>query len=213
MKKICIFMSFLFIFAFISCGNQSDSKTPKKTVENTDTELSEDDNPSVNSNDNITNTNDDSAANINSDYDSTSEKHICRKYFYNIVDDKIYYSDLNLEFSDVEVLKDKLLDSLKDSLNTDIIVVPENVYVESMDYENDVLTLNLSKSYYDILSNIGSSSELGLLNSIALTYGYNYGCSEIIILVDGTPYNSGHISFDTYEAIDIKTLTSEEFKE
>ena len=64
-----------------------------------------------------------------------------------------------------------------------------------LDTEKKILTVNLTKSYYDILTKVGSGSEAGALTSLAMTYGYNYNIDKIIILIDGKPYSGSHIIF------------------
>ena len=85
-------------------------------------------------------------------------------------------------------------------------VITKNTNLISFDtYTKDnqnIGVINFSKEFYDF--NLGSYSELLMLNAIAKTYIVNYNLDKFKILIDGNEYESGHISFnkDEYFTLD-----------
>ncbi len=129
----------------------------------------------------------------------------CRLFFYNGVEDVIYYKDTVVEVIDQAVTK-ALTNGLKDSAGTNFLVLPSNVEVLSAKLDGDSITVNLSSSYYDFSSGLGSAAEIGMLNSLALTYSYNYNVNNIRILVNGQNYESGHLFYGDNEYISIESI-------
>ena len=81
----------------------------------------------------------------------------CRLFFYNGVEDVIYYKDTVVEVIDQAVTK-ALTNGLKDSAGTNFLVLPSNVEVLSAKLDGDSITVNLSSSYYDFSSGLGSAA-------------------------------------------------------
>ena len=129
----------------------------------------------------------------------------CRLFFYNGVEDVIYYKDTVVKVIDQAVTK-ALTNGLKDSAGTNFLVLPSNVEVLSAKLDGDSITVNLSSSYYDFSSGLGSAAEIGMLNSLALTYSYNYNVNNIRILVNGQNYESGHLFYGDNEYISIESI-------
>lgn len=133
---------------------------------------------------------------------STNVDKICRLYFYNGYEDCIYYSDTTLNVID-NALTTALTNALKTPPSSSFSSIPNTVNVISADLDKskDILTVNLSNNYYDILSKVGSGSESSLLQTLAMTYSYNYNISKVIILIDGKPYSGSHILLSDGETI------------
>ena len=129
----------------------------------------------------------------------------CRLFFYNGVEDVIYYKDTVVKVIDQAVTK-ALTNGLKDSAGTNFLVLPSNVEVLSAKLDGDSITVNLSSSYYDFSSGLGSAAEIGMLNSLALTYSYNSNVNNIRILVNGQNYESGHLFYGDNEYISIESI-------
>lgn len=125
---------------------------------------------------------------------STNIDKICRLYFYNGEEDCIYYTDIALTVTD-NALTTALTNALKIPPSSSFSSIPNAVDVISanLDKSKDLITVNLSKNYYDILSKVGSGSESYLLQTLAMTYSYNYNISKVIILIDGKAYSGSHI--------------------
>lgn len=128
-----------------------------------------------------------------------------RLYFYNGVEDKIYYQDTKVEVVENAFTK-ALTEALKNSPSENVIALPDEVGVTSAKIDGDTITVDLGTEFYDFSRGMGSSAEAGILESIALTYSYNYGISNVIILVGGENYSSGHLLFNDGECINIRDV-------
>lgn len=133
---------------------------------------------------------------------STNIDKICRIYFYNGEEDCIYYTDTTLNVAD-NALTTALTNALKTPPSSSFSSIPNTVDVISanLDRSKDLITVNLSKNYYDILSKVGSGAESSLLQTLAMTYSYNYNISKVIILIDGKAYSGSHILLSDGETV------------
>jgi len=135
----------------------------------------------------------------------------CRIYYYSVIDDVFYYEDKAVEVID---------GALVTALTKEMINIPDNnlfsfgddLAVRSAKLNDDTLTVDLSGNYYNLLTRVGSGSEVSALKTLALTYGYNYNVNKVIILVDGSPYKGSHIMYDTNEAISTNVTNIKEYK-
>lgn len=127
-----------------------------------------------------------------------------RIYYYNCTDDVFYYINKPIEVID-GALVTSLTNELKNPPNQNLFSFGDDLSIRSakLDKENNTLTVDLSKSYYNLLSKVGSGGESAALKSLALTYGYNYGIDKVIILVNGKPYSGSHIILEINECINI----------
>ena len=131
-----------------------------------------------------------------------------RIYYYDGSADKIVYIDKDLTVTGGAVIT-ALTTALKTPPNTEeFVLIPSSTGVSSakLDTENNILIVNLNKDYYEILSSVGSSSEASIFDTLALTYGYNYGVDKVIITIDGNPYSGSHFTLNANEYIDISSL-------
>lgn len=74
----------------------------------------------------------------------------------------------------------------------------------SLDDKKDTVTVDLSGDFIKEM-NAGTTLEGMLVDSISSTFGSYYLKSKCIILIDGKPYESGHILMKEGEAFDVKT--------
>ncbi|WP_291651233.1 GerMN domain-containing protein [Clostridium sp.] len=140
----------------------------------------------------------------NNETDTVKKTINSRIYYYNCIDDVFYYINKPIEVID-GALVTALTNELKNPPSQNLFSFGDNLAIRSakLDKENNTLTVDLSKSYYNILSKVGSGGESAALKSLALTYGYNYGIDKVIILVNGKPYSGSHIIFEVNECINI----------
>lgn len=111
----------------------------------------------------------------------------------------IYTSDssaeniINKEIALKELSSDSLFNELKNQK-----VINENTALNNYkSYKENgqiIGVIDFSKEFYD--SNLGSSGESLMLNSIAKTYIDNFKLDKFKILVNGNEYESGHILFE-----------------
>ncbi len=155
----------------------------------------------------VENTESESVENAESESEEVSRKY--RLFFYDGVDDTICHKDTELEVIDKAVTK-ALTNGLKSSPGGNFLTMPSNVEVLSAKLDGDSITVNLSDSYYDFSSSLGSAAEIGMLESLALTYSYNYNVSNVRILVNGQNYTSGHLSYEENDYIRIDHIETKE---
>lgn len=144
------------------------------------------------------------SANTNKTANNTesNKNHEYRIFYYNGVLDKIYYTTPNITGdikSDISILENML----KQEVATDLLYLDDSLKVNSVVEHGDYISIDLSSSIYNMLSRVRGSSELGLLHSIAYTYGYNYGVSKVTITVDNKPYMGGHVILEEGDYITI----------
>lgn len=134
----------------------------------------------------------------------------CRIYYYSVNDDVFYYDGKSVEVID---------GALVTALTKEMINIPDNnlfsfgddLAVKSAKLNGDTLTVDLSETYYNLLTRVGSGSEAAALKTLALTYGYNYNVQKVIILVDGSPYKGSHMIYDVNESIDTNVTNIKEY--
>lgn len=135
----------------------------------------------------------------------------CRVYYYNGEDDTFYYQDKS-----VEVIDSALVTALtKEMINipdNNLFSFGDNLAVKSAKLNGNTLIVDLSGTYYNLLTRVGSGLEVAALKTLALTYGYNYNVDKVIILVDGSPYKGSHITYDVNETIDTNISNIQEYK-
>lgn len=152
------------------------------------------------------------SANSYNGNDSTVNKN-CRIFYYSIIDNCYYYTDQQLTIIDKAVVT-TLTNALKNSPDINLLSIPLTVSVRSakLNSEDGILTVDLNKSYYDILQTVGSSGEAGALRSLAYTYGNYYRVSKIIITVDGKSYSGSHLLYEDDEYITIDSTQAVPYK-
>lgn len=135
----------------------------------------------------------------------------CRIYYYDVNDDIYYFTDKSIEVID-NALVTALSEEIKNLPNKNFFDYKDDLSVKSAKLEGDILTVNLSKDYYNILSRVGSGTESSALKTLALTYGYTYNTNKVIILVDSKPYRGSHLLFNNGETIDINVTNIKELQ-
>ncbi|MDV4151079.1 GerMN domain-containing protein [Clostridium sp. AL.422] len=135
----------------------------------------------------------------------------CRIYYYDITDDTFYFTNKIIEVTD-SALVTSLTSEMKNLPNESFLKFGDNLSVKSAKLNGDTLTVDLSNSYYNLLKNFGSGTEISALKTLALTYAYNYGIEKVIILVDGKPYSGSHVIYENNEYVNIKVTNIKELR-
>ncbi len=119
----------------------------------------------------------------------------------------IYMSDSQVEKL---VSKQVTLDKVSyQSLFSELInnnVIPENCTIKDFSISNNVGFINFSKEFYN--SNLGSSAEILMLDSIAKTYLTNLKLDKFKLLVDGREYESGHIILEKDDYFTLENISN-----
>ena len=134
-----------------------------------------------------------------------------RIYYYNVNEDIYYYKDKSIEVTD-NALVTALTKEMKNLPNEYFFDFKDDLAVKSAKLTDDALIVDLSESYYNILTRVGSGPEASALKTLALTYSYNYNVKKVIILVDGKPYKGSHLMYDSNEPININVTNIKELQ-
>lgn len=172
-----------------------DHNTNEETDEN-----NKDNNKGNNKGNNSTNnSNNNSGSNSNDNKDEVKEELVKEKMtlriFYQDINNNIYYKDKEVLVEDKAVVK-AVTEELKKDYNGEIqSKAPDNLQVRNAKVEDGILTVDFGEGAFSNI-NLGSSFELGMINCIVNSYGYNLGVDKVILKVNGQNYASGHIILD-----------------
>jgi len=131
-----------------------------------------------------------------------------RVYFPDFNKDRIVYIDREFEIKTNESMKYKFQKELKvipdGSDLTKVLTKNTQVLSISVDEEKDTVTVDLSSDFIKEM-NAGASLESMLIKCVAYTFGGYYQKGNVIILIDGKPYESGHILMKEGESVKVDT--------
>ncbi|MGL4336473.1 MAG: GerMN domain-containing protein [Turicibacter sp.] len=112
-----------------------------------------------------------------------------RLFFYDIELDQMFYID-----TDVEVIGGGYINSLTNALKNDnygdhLITLAQETFVTKAEQnkETGLLTVYFNESFHESM-NLGSISQVEMINALVNTYGYNYQVDKVAIIVEGKPY-------------------------
>lgn len=105
----------------------------------------------------------------------------CRIFFFDTAELKEYYIDKEIQVENKEVIR-ALTNELKKSTlyNEDFLELDDKVEITSAKVEDGTLKVVFSKDYISSIPS-ASEAELGLLNAIIDTYGYNLSVDKVAI--------------------------------
>lgn len=201
MKKfmLSVFIVIFTLFGLVGCSspaneekNEANQSEPTKDNPLTD-DTSQEQNSTLQNNDSNTDT--DSTDDSNADETDSSEKDevtqskMSRLYYYDIEKDEMFYIDESVDVVDGAYIN-ALTKGLKDNQNNeDFVTMNEETFVTSakLDEESGVLNIYFNDSFY-LSTNLGSGIEVGFINALVNTYGYNYNVDKVAIYVEGKLY-------------------------
>lgn len=201
MKKfmLSVFIVIFTLFGLVGCSspaneekNEANQSEPTKDNPLTD-DTSQEQNSTPQNNDSNTDT--DSTDDSNADETDSSEKDevtqskMSRLYYYDIEKDEMFYIDESVDVVDGAYIN-ALTKGLKDNQNNeDFVTMNEETFVTSakLDEESGVLNIYFNDSFY-LSTNLGSGIEVGFINALVNTYGYNYNVDKVAIYVEGKLY-------------------------
>lgn len=201
MKKfmLSVFIVIFTLFGLVGCSspaneekNEANQSEPAKDNPLTD-DTSQEQNSTPQNNDSNTDT--DSTDDSNADETDSSEKDevtqskMSRLYYYDIEKDEIFYIDESVDVVDGAYIN-ALTKGLKDNQNNeDFVTMNEETFVTSakLDEESGVLNIYFNDSFY-LSTNLGSGIEVGFINALVNTYGYNYNVDKVAVYVEGKLY-------------------------
>lgn len=136
-----------------------------------------------------------------------------RVYFPQFNSDRIVYIDREFEIKTNESMKYKFQKELKvipdGSDLTKVLTKNTQVLSIDVDDDKDTVTVDLSSDFIKEM-NAGTSLEAMLLKCVVNTFGGYYQKSNVIVLIDGKPYESGHVLMEEGESfkVDIEDVAS-----
>ncbi len=80
-------------------------------------------------------------------------------------------------------------------------IIPANAYLNSFDIDGDTGYLDMAEGIY--AANVGSEYESKMIQAISNTFLETYNLSEIYLTVNGSAYESGHITIDGPLSLDV----------
>lgn len=138
--------------------------------------------------------------------ENTPLKQNIRFFYPEFLQDRIVFIDKDLEFATNQDIIPLLLKELQqvpeDSGLTPVLSQNTKILNVLLDEGNDAVTVDFSQHLVDEM-NAGTSLESMLLKSIANTFGTYYQKQKIFIMVEGKPYESGHILMKPEEFLTI----------
>ncbi|HHU71918.1 MAG TPA: GerMN domain-containing protein [Clostridiales bacterium] len=125
--------------------------------------------------------------------------------FYPNQDGKIYVYNEPITFHTNDITRLVLEKTIKDRVikNEELPLMGINTKIKSMYLGKDMIVyIDFSKEFIDEM-NAGAAYESLILQSITNTLGNYYGADEVYIMVEGKPYESGHILLKKGETLKV----------
>ena len=128
-----------------------------------------------------------------------------RFYYPNSNADKIIYVEKEVSFRTNDSTAQVLEDAYKTAVSNQTgKVLSTNTKINSLKIDKDnKVRIDLNEAFRTEM-NAGSGYESMILQSIANTLGRYYGAQEVILTVEGKPYESGHVKFEEGQSIPVK---------
>lgn len=129
------------------------------------------------------------------------------RFFYpNMNDGKLYYKDQKISFRTNDRTRKVLEAAYKEpAAGQTGSVFPGKTSVNSYYLNRDgMVYLDLNQAFLTGM-NAGSGYESMILQSVANTFGSYYGAEKVVLTIDGSPYESGHIKMKKGEYLRVQT--------
>ncbi len=129
------------------------------------------------------------------------------RFFYPGIDGKLYFEDRAVEFVTRIILEKTYKDQVPDQA---VAVLPENASINSLYLNQDgMVYVDLSEEFIREM-NAGAGYEQLILQSVVNTFGSYYNAGQVVLTIDGKPYESGHIALQKGEHLKVDTEGSVE---
>ena len=128
---------------------------------------------------------------------SSSKKEVdqeIRLYVYDAVSGESMYTMKNITIVD-GALVSAIINALKDDSSNNFTALNPEIQVKSakLEKDKDLLTVDFGEKFLNNMD-LGGGVEMGMLQSVVNSLGYNFGVSNVCITVNGEGYSSGHVS-------------------
>lgn len=128
---------------------------------------------------------------------SSSKKEVdqeIRLYVYDAVSGESMYTMKNITMVD-GALVSAIINALKDDSSNNFTALNPEIQVKSakLEKDKDLLIVDFGEKFLNNMD-LGGGTEMGMLQSVVNSLGYNFGVSNVCITVNGEGYSSGHVS-------------------
>lgn len=128
---------------------------------------------------------------------SSSKKEVdqeIRLYVYDAISGESMYTMKNITIVD-GALVSAIINALKDDSSNNFTALNPEIQVKSakLEKDKDLLTVDFGEKFLNNMD-LGGGTEIGMLQSVVNSLGYNFGVSNVCITVNGEGYSSGHVS-------------------
>ena len=146
---------------------------------------------------------------------SSSKKEVdqeIRLYVYDAVSGESMYTMKNITIVD-GALVSAIINALKDDSSNNFTALNSEIQVKSakLEKDKDLLTVDFGEKFLNNMD-LGGGVEMGMLQSVVNSLGYNFGVSNVCITVNGKGYSSGHISHKADEPFKVDYSNSTPMK-
>ncbi|EYE88703.1 hypothetical protein Q428_06535 [Fervidicella metallireducens AeB] len=155
---------------------------------------------------------------IETNLETIEEKAVLTKkvkiYYPDYNKDRIVYKWETVDFSTNDTIKDKLEYFFKKPPYENLSkILGENTKINNMYFNSNdnVAYVDLSKEFISEL-NVGAGLEGDILQSLVNTVGEYYNCERVSITIEGSPYESGHISLEDKNPVKVEKKNTIEIK-
>lgn len=138
---------------------------------------------------------------------------VSKIYYYDIDSDSYVYvksNDSTTESNAPKYFADKFKNSPNEKVGK---LMPSTTKIKSIkvDKSKSTVTMDVSEVFTDSM-NLGSSGEIGVLQSIANTLGDAYACKKVVITANGEDFITGHSEITKDYPLDVNTSGAKELK-
>ena len=168
-----------------SSKNETSTSTSKIEKDTSTGSKSESTTPTINSNV--------SKNESSSSYKKEVDQEI-RLYVYDAISGESMYTMKNITIVD-GALVSAIINALKDDSSNNFTALNPEIQVKSakLEKDKDLLTVDFGEKFLNNMD-LGGGVEMGMLQSVVNSLGYNFGVSNVCITVNGEGYSSGHVS-------------------
>ncbi|MGM9978140.1 MAG: GerMN domain-containing protein [Clostridium sp.] len=146
---------------------------------------------------------------------SSSKKEVdqeIRLYVYDAISGESMYTMKNITIVD-GALVSAIINALKDDSSNNFTALNPEIQVKSakLEKDKDLLTVDFGEKFLNNMD-LGGGVEMGMLQSVVNSLGYNFEVSNVCITVNGEGYSSGHVSHKADEPFKVDYSNSSPLK-
>lgn len=122
-----------------------------------------------------------------------SETQNINLYYPSLNDNKLYYKEITIKLHTNDDVLKLIENNYQDNLNDIKAVFSKNTKINNLYFKNDIVYIDLNKAFITDM-NAGSEYESMILQSVTNTFGQYFNTEKVVITIDNSLYESGHIA-------------------